>query len=271
MQDVPTYKTLLHSVNSLISPRVVDIPTNSGPNIPLRNSKDIISSDRGEKLVNLCMMSDLHIVNGRKNGDLFGEKTCFRWNGSSLIDLVICSSSLFSSITFLQVGELLPWMTDHCPVTISINLSYISKIESYIKLVDMPEKFIWKSGSKIRYENVLQSKWFCEKIHSLSDNLDKYSTDQAVEQIAFNLKLACEKSGIRKRKLKMRDHAQKTNKPWFDDKCNIMKQGLNVLDEKLTENPKDINIREQLNTEKKIFKKLNKMRRNMYRTRIVNK
>ena len=91
-----------------------------------------------------------------------------------------------------------------------------------------------------------------------------------MEQITFNLKLACEKSGIRKRKLKMRDHAQKSNKPWFDEECDIMKQGLKVLAEKLIQNPKDINIREQLNTEKKIFKKLNQMKRNMYKTQIVH-
>ena len=112
-------------------------------------------------------MSDLHIVNERKNGDLFGEKACFRWNGSSLIDLVICSSALFSSIAFLQVGELLPWLTDHCPVTCSINLSYISTFQSNIKLFDMLEKFIWTSESKTKYENILQSEWFCEK-NSLS-------------------------------------------------------------------------------------------------------
>ena len=136
----------------------------------------------------------------------------------------------------------------------------------------MPEKFIWTSESKTKYENILQSdqEWFCEKIHSLADNLDKFSIDQTVEQLTFNLKLACEKSGIKKRKLKMKDHAQKSNKPWFDKECDIMKQGLKVLAEKLKQNPKDINIREQLNTEKKIFKKLNKMKRNMYKTQIVN-
>ena len=91
-----------------------------------------------------------------------------------------------------------------------------------------------------------------------------------MEQITFNSKLACEKSGIKKRKLKMKDHAQKSNKPWFDKECDIMKQGLKVLAEKLKQNLKDINIREQLNTEKKIFKKLNKMKRNMYKAQIVN-
>ena len=68
----------------------------------------------------------------------------------------------------------------------------------------------------------------------------------------------------------MRDHTQKTNKPWFDEECNIMKQGLKVLAEKVKQNPKDINIIEQLNTEKKIFKKLNKMKKNMCKTQIVN-
>ena len=47
-------------------------------------------------------------------------------------------------------------------------------------------------------------------------------------------------------------------------------KGLKVLADKLKQNPQDINIREQLNTEKKIFKKLNKMKRNMYKTQIVN-
>ena len=87
---------------------IIDIPTNSDPNIPKRNSSDTVSNTTGKKLIDLCIMSDLNIVNGRKNGDLFGEKTCFRWNGSSLIDLVICSSSLFTTISYLQVGEFLP-------------------------------------------------------------------------------------------------------------------------------------------------------------------
>ena len=86
-----------------------------------------------------------------------------------------------------------------------------------------------------------------------------------MEQITFNLKLACEKSGTRKRNLKMRDHSQKSSKLWFDEECDIMKK---VLTEKLKQNPKD--IREQLNTEKIIFKKSHKIEMNMYKAQIVN-
>ena len=80
-------------------------------------------------------MNDLNIVNGSKNGDLFGEKTCFRLNGSSLIDLVICSSSLFTAISYLQVGEFLPWLTDHCPVSFSLNVNVLAQVRTLAQVV----------------------------------------------------------------------------------------------------------------------------------------
>ena len=45
---------------------IIDIPTNFDPNIPKRNSSDTVSNTRGKKLIDLCIMSDLNIVNGRK-------------------------------------------------------------------------------------------------------------------------------------------------------------------------------------------------------------
>ena len=54
--------------------------------------------------------------------------TCFRWNGSSLTDLVICSQEIFSSINYLYVGEFLPWLSDHCPVFFCLNLNKVEKI-----------------------------------------------------------------------------------------------------------------------------------------------
>ena len=69
LQDTIAFSNFSDRSNS-----VVEIPINSDPNILLINLKDTISNDRGKKLVSLCMMSDLHIVNRRKNGDLFGEK-----------------------------------------------------------------------------------------------------------------------------------------------------------------------------------------------------
>ena len=100
----------------------------------------------------MCIMSDMHIVNGRKVGDLFGHKTCFRWNGSSQIDLILCSSGLFDNISYLKVGELLPWLTDHCPVFFKLNVNKTCKEENKINLKNAPDKMIWDTESKLKYK-----------------------------------------------------------------------------------------------------------------------
>ena len=69
LQDTVTFNKYF-SENSYI----IDIPTNSDPDIPRRSSSDTVNNTRGKKLIDLCIMSDLNIVNGRKGGDLFGEK-----------------------------------------------------------------------------------------------------------------------------------------------------------------------------------------------------
>ena len=109
-------------------------------------------------------MSDLNIVNGRKSGDLFGEKTCFRWNGSSLKDLVICSSSLFRTIGYLQVVEFLPWLTDHCPASLSFNVNTMVMQNTKIKLSEVPGKFLWNTEATKHFEITSQSNWFQEKV-----------------------------------------------------------------------------------------------------------
>ena len=67
---------------------------------PKRNSQDDAVNPRGNDLLDMCRSLDLNIVNGRKTGDLFGKYTCFQWNGNSLVDYLITSSSVFKKIYF---------------------------------------------------------------------------------------------------------------------------------------------------------------------------
>ena len=76
------------------------------------------------------------------------------------------------------------------PLTVLLLFPLISAISQKLNLTSnylMPEKFIWTSESKTRYENVLQLKWFCEKFHSLADNLDKYSIENSFGQVRAKL------------------------------------------------------------------------------------
>ena len=42
--------------------------------------------------------------------------TCIKYNGNSVVDYPITSPRVFDNTPFLKVGELLPWLSDHCPL-----------------------------------------------------------------------------------------------------------------------------------------------------------
>ena len=66
--------------------------------IPYRNSEDETTEGRGKELIESCISNGLAIINGRKLGDRKGQRTCFQYNGSSLIDYVICNNNTFECI-----------------------------------------------------------------------------------------------------------------------------------------------------------------------------
>ena len=72
------------TINPDKSDELFDINFTSPP--PARNSRDTDLDQRGKDLLDLCKSADLHIVNGRKTGDLFGDFTCIKYNGNSVVD-----------------------------------------------------------------------------------------------------------------------------------------------------------------------------------------
>ena len=92
------------------------------PALPMRNSQDKKNADtRGKELVDFCKTHEFNIINGRKIGDSLSENTCFQWNGTSLVDYLVSSYRMYDQIDYLQVGNLIPWISDHCPLHYSVN------------------------------------------------------------------------------------------------------------------------------------------------------
>ena len=83
-----------------------------------RINKDGYTNNNGNKLIELCKMSDLKIANGRMGKDRgIGNYTCHTTNGKSTIDFAILSMELFPYVDDFYVDILDKCMSDvHCPI-----------------------------------------------------------------------------------------------------------------------------------------------------------
>lgn len=82
----------------------IELDTNKFGNIDQSDNIDIfnsrLSQDKknnasGNKLIDLCTTNRLNILNGRTLGDLTGKFTCFKRNGNSVVDYVLCPENLW--------------------------------------------------------------------------------------------------------------------------------------------------------------------------------
>ena len=81
-----------------------------------RYSQDKTINSLGRNLIDLYPTRQLKIMNGRTLGDLTGNFTCYKRNGNSVVDYVICSENLLIkslhlksniSLTFLITANFL--------------------------------------------------------------------------------------------------------------------------------------------------------------------
>ena len=62
--------------------------------INCRVSQDHVTDARGRELLDLCIESQLRILNGRSFGDSQGMFTSYKYNGNSVVDYMLVSENL---------------------------------------------------------------------------------------------------------------------------------------------------------------------------------
>ena len=73
----------------------------------MRCNTDRTVNSYGKELLNLCVSSNLRIVNGRIGEDKdVGASTCFTPRGSSLVDYFVASIHFFEFISDFSIGDL---------------------------------------------------------------------------------------------------------------------------------------------------------------------
>ena len=89
--------------------------------IPRKNKDIDFSNTYGLSLIELCCTFNIHILNGRLFGDKDGNFTCLANNGTSLVDYMIPSTTLFSKFTNCAVDDF--DISDHLPIFCTLTLN----------------------------------------------------------------------------------------------------------------------------------------------------
>ena len=93
-------------------------------------------NNNGRKLIELCKISDLKIVNGRVGRDKhIWNYTCYTSRGKSTIDYAVVSMDVFSSIDDFYIYVSDKCMSNlHCPICLTISCNKtVSNENQYIR------------------------------------------------------------------------------------------------------------------------------------------
>ena len=129
------------------------------------------------------------ILNGRKNGDPFGEITCYQLKGKAVVDYVISSLELFDSITHVKVGDYSPFISDHCPLFYEMHSKIDPKKINDVSLREYPSTFFLNPQDKEKLIESLKSPEIEGKLRAL--NTSALDPQSMVSVISTTLLEAC--------------------------------------------------------------------------------
>ena len=221
-------------------------------NQTLRNSEDKSRNQRGKEILDICKLNDLLILNGRTTGDIFGNFTCHNWNGSSVVDYCIVSYEYIDNITSFTVGEYIPWLSDHCNIDTTIQVTKPArKTKADEKSFKLHPGFLWNDQSYEKYKESLSSPPIRSKVDDLLSNKPLTVTEMSeeIKSILF------ENADISKLKTKKTGTNENVSEPWFDDDCKNMKNKIRSIGKQLSKSPNDRFIRTSLCEAKKSFRR----------------
>ena len=232
-----------------------------------RNSEDKKENPRGKELLDICKINDLIVVNGRKAGDIFGKYTCHNWNGSSVVDYLLCPTSFFGRINKFLVGEYIPWLSDHCiiksVITLSGNLDVC--VENEESTEEVHPGYVWTVDSLFNFKAGLQGQETVEKIQALveSNYVGAKNLAKEIQNILSENIGNCE---VKSKKAMSNPGSE----PWFDKECELEKKNLKTMARKMKINPNEEARRKVFDT-KKEFKKIILAKKRGYRGKIFAK
>ena len=189
-----------------------------------RKNKDIdFSNAYGLSLVELCCTFSVHILNGRLFDDKEGNFTCFANNGTSVVDYMVASTTLFPKVSNFVVDDF--DISDHLPICCTLTLKERRRSEEVKNTQENQTnawvKYKWNSDFKDAFltkfrdnYRAFQNNFVNEEI-SLVDLLPEFIN--IFQKSAENMKYQRKKT------------TRKRQPDWWDAECDQAKRSKNLL------------------------------------------
>ncbi|CAG2241035.1 unnamed protein product [Mytilus edulis] len=180
-----------------------------------RNNQDTVRCGRGNSLLELCIQSGLRILNGRTCGDTLGKFTSHNSMGSSVIDYMVVSESMYHNILSFRVHDFIKSLSDHCMLSCLLSVDFVENMKnSRVPRCPTPRKFLWNDDSICKFQQALQLPSVTSKLDQFVHN-SVYSLDQDSIDIAVNDFQSCINEAaniaLKQRKVKVTGRRKKIN------------------------------------------------------------
>ena len=246
-------------------------PRQTNKVVPSRASKDSIVNPRGKKLLDMISCCNLSILNGNTVGDVFGNLTCLKYNGASVVDYMIASRDLKSEIRNFQVLPMTA-LSDHRPILCTLyTSSRIIQSDTLSNLYDdAKNKPKWNDEIKQGFMKEISSSETTTRVNNLLDEAINSQNDV----IRFNKSIInlISKPGVKfdytdqtkthptqkprkKGRLRKKPMKCRPKHKWYDSDCINLKRRTNTLGKKYGKNPLDTEVRTLYYSTKREYRK----------------
>ena len=239
------------------------------------NNMDKMVNNYGKQLIDLCIASDIIILNGRTMGDILGKFTCYEYNGQSAVDYHVVSKSLFKDIIAMRVHNLMEY-SDHTPISLILNVFGSRQVNQLRdrnnKYESVSPVFKWDEDSKEKYlyafsQPDVQNN-IIEVLNMKSEIISQGYVDNMVCHINNIYIEVAKKSLSLKRSNRKNVHL---HQPWYTKNCLSIKNNLLCIKKLRQKYPHNREIREDYNAVQRLYRQKIRKNKREYRNSMSTK
>ena len=240
-----------------------------------RTSQDTTVNEYGLKLVNLCKMSDLIILNGRTGDDKdIGNLTYCSKRGKSVNDYAICSKDVISMVKNFFIHNFTAF-SDHALIGLELHCT-IGNIDNDLNGCDSHETFDvkmkWKNDKRDNYTNSLNESSNIFLLENISRSLDDDNLNESIIDDCVNKLNDLFLTAGESHKIKHNINSNKNSNNqgiWYDSECKE-KRLLFESAERLFRNSGSDTDRVVMCEERKIYRNICRQKRKQHQLNQAN-